>query len=140
MHGGPADYAARRKRNAVLAVVCCIALLGLFVLALGAGRAGVVPSDVIGILAYKFFGISGDFSDMATNIVTNVRLPRVTAALLIGAALAISGASYQGLFKTPWCRPTSWALQPERHSARRWPCYGTSITEPCSLWLSLIHI
>lgn len=105
MHGGPAAYTARRKRNAVLAVVCCIALLGLFVLALGAGRAGVVPSDVIGILAYKFFGISGDFSDMATNIVTNVRLPRVTAALLIGAALAISGASYQGLFKNPMVSP-----------------------------------
>lgn len=42
---------------------------------------------------------------MATNIVLNVRLPRVVAALLIGAALAISGASYQGLFRNPMVSP-----------------------------------
>ena len=102
---GAASYSAQRKFSAVLAIACCIALVALFVLALGLGRAGVAPGDVVGILAKHFFGASGNFSDMATNIVINVRLPRVTAALLIGAALAISGASYQGLFKNPMVSP-----------------------------------
>lgn len=102
---GLASYAARKKRNVFFAIVCCLVLLALFIVALGAGRAGVAPTDVVGILANRFFGIDGNFSDMAANIVLNVRLPRVTAALLIGAALAISGASYQGLFKNPMVSP-----------------------------------
>lgn len=77
----------------------------LFVLALGAGRAGIAPSDVVGILANALLGTGASYSDMATNIVLNVRLPRVVAALLIGAALAISDASYQGLFRNPMVSP-----------------------------------
>lgn len=102
---GLTAYAARGRRNAAATAICCAALLALFVAALGAGRAGVAPGDVVGILANRFLGVNGHFSDMATNIVLNVRLPRVTAALLIGAALAISGASYQGLFKNPMVSP-----------------------------------
>lgn len=102
---GLAAYSARGRRNAIAAASCCIVLLALFVAALGAGRAGVAPADVVGILASRFLGTGGHFPDMATNIVLNVRLPRVTAALLIGAALAISGASYQGLFKNPMVSP-----------------------------------
>lgn len=98
-------YAARKKRTVFLSVLCCLVLLALFIVALGAGRAGVAPTDVVNILASKFLGIDGNFSDMAASIVMNVRLPRVTAALLIGAALAISGASYQGLFKNPMVSP-----------------------------------
>ena len=86
---GTASYFAHRK----------------FVLALGAGRAGIAPSDVVGILANALLGTGASYSDMATNIVLNVRLPRVVAALLIGAALAISGASYQGLFRNPMVSP-----------------------------------
>lgn len=102
---GTASYFAHRKVNAVLAIACCAALVVLFVLALGAGRAGVTPSDVVGILANALLGTGASYSDMATNIVLNVRLPRVVAALLIGAALAISGASYQGLFRNPMVSP-----------------------------------
>ena len=102
---GTASYFAHRKVNAVLAIACCAALVVLFVLALGAGRAGVAPSDVVGILANALLGTGASYSDMATNIVLNVRLPRVVAALLIGAALAISGASYQGLFRNPMVSP-----------------------------------
>lgn len=102
---GTASYFAHHKVNAVLAIACCAALVVLFVLALGAGRAGIAPSDVAGILANALLGTGASYSDMATNIVLNVRLPRVVAALLIGAALAISGASYQSLFKNPMVSP-----------------------------------
>ena len=34
-----------------------------------------------------------------------VRLPRVAAALLVGAALAGAGAAYQGLFRNPLVSP-----------------------------------
>ena len=34
-----------------------------------------------------------------------VRLPRVGAAMLVGAALAAAGAAYQGLFRNPLVSP-----------------------------------
>jgi iron complex transport system permease protein len=38
-------------------------------------------------------------------VVLNVRLPRVAAALLVGAALAAAGAAYQTLFRNPLVSP-----------------------------------
>ncbi len=38
-------------------------------------------------------------------VVWNIRLPRVAAALLVGAALAAAGASYQALFRNPLVSP-----------------------------------
>lgn len=45
---GLTAYAARGRRNAAATAICCAALLALFVAALGAGRAGVAPGDVVG--------------------------------------------------------------------------------------------
>ena len=131
---GTASYFAHRKVNAVLAIACCAALVVLFVLALGAGRAGIAPSDVVGILANALLGTGASYSDMATNIVLNVRLPRVVATLLIGAALAISGASYQGLFRNPMVSPDILAHRPAHRLAPHWHCCGTSTTMRCKLW------
>jgi iron complex transport system permease protein len=38
-------------------------------------------------------------------IVTDLRLPRVLAAMLVGAALGIAGAAFQGLFRNPLADP-----------------------------------
>ena len=42
---------------------------------------------------------------MYTNIVTNIRLPRVILAGLVGASLAIAGAAFQGLLRNPLADP-----------------------------------
>lgn len=39
------------------------------------------------------------------NIIINIRLPRVLAAILIGAGLSVSGASYQAIFKNKLVSP-----------------------------------
>ena len=38
-------------------------------------------------------------------VVINVRLPRVAAAALVGAALSTAGCSYQGMFRNPMVSP-----------------------------------
>lgn len=43
--------------------------------------------------------------EMATNILWNIRMPRVLLAGLVGAALAIAGAAFQGLLKNPLADP-----------------------------------
>lgn len=43
--------------------------------------------------------------DIPTLILLKVRLPRILGGLLIGAGLAASGASYQGIFRNPMVSP-----------------------------------
>ena len=35
----------------------------------------------------------------------NIRLPRILAAMLVGASLSLAGASFQGLFRNPLVSP-----------------------------------
>ena len=73
----------------------------LVALAIGAvmiGPYGLTPGQTLAVLVGR-----GD--PQATIIVWNIRLPRVAAALLVGAALAAAGASYQALFRNPLVSP-----------------------------------
>lgn len=56
---------------------------------------------------------------MAT-VVLEVRLPRILAAILVGGALSVSGASYQTMFKNPWYPLICWVCPRGPGSARRW--------------------
>ncbi len=87
-----------------------LALMGCAVVALTLasfciGRYGIPLSEVVtafGDLAANLASGQGlRFDNAQTTVVINYRLPRVLAALLVGAALAIAGASYQGVFRNP---------------------------------------
>ena len=53
----------------------------------------------------KVTGGAADWPLSAYKVVFAVRLPRVAAAALVGAALAVSGAAYQGMFRNPMVSP-----------------------------------
>ena len=76
-------------------------LVLLFLVSLMLGRFPAGLSDIMQVFKLKLTG--GELGSYATlaNILFEVRLPRVLAAMLIGAALAVSGAAYQGVFKNP---------------------------------------
>lgn len=46
-----------------------------------------------------------DFNETFDSIVFRIRLPRILGSLIIGAALSVSGASYQAVFKNPMVSP-----------------------------------
>jgi iron complex transport system permease protein len=60
-----------------------------------------------GILFSKlpFVNITPDWDNTVETIVLDIRLPRVILAGLVGAALALAGATYQGLFRNPLADP-----------------------------------
>ena len=95
----PADSARRpvALTMALLAVIMAAAFLAS--LALGRYDLGVV--DVLKILAMQYDG----YDSTQINVVLGMRLPRVVAALLIGAALAGAGCVFQGVFKNPLVSP-----------------------------------
>ena len=75
-----------------------IALLLLVVLALCAGRYPISLAELWGAL-------TGQGDGAASNVLWQIRAPRVLAGLTVGASLAAAGATYQGLFRNPLVSP-----------------------------------
>lgn len=71
------------------------------------GTVSVPPIDIIRIIGAEILRLSPDESvnPMYSNIVLNIRLPRVILAGLVGASLAIAGAAFQGLLRNPLADP-----------------------------------
>ena len=83
-------------------VVVAIALL-----ATTQGSVGIPIQEVARIVLSRFPGVELDqtWPQSWDTIVWQIRLPRVALAGLVGAALAMSGAVYQGLFRNPLADP-----------------------------------
>ena len=96
---------AGRTRFATITTALVLGLGGLAILSLGLGRVEVPAQTVVAILAAQVTGTVGDWSAAFEQIVLNVRLPRIAAAMLVGGALAAAGAAYQNLFRNPIVSP-----------------------------------
>lgn len=71
------------------------------------GTVFVPIKTIIEIIGTKYFGLFSfeRIDPMYTSIVLNIRLPRVILSGLVGAALAIAGAAFQGLLRNPLADP-----------------------------------
>ncbi|MCC6983163.1 MAG: iron ABC transporter permease [Bauldia sp.] len=95
---------ARTRDRAVLAAL--VLLLGaLAVLSIGMGRVPIPPERIVAILGSRLLPIEPFWTSGEALIVQNVRLPRILAAIMVGAALAAAGAAYQNLFRNPIVSP-----------------------------------
>ncbi|MFE1599171.1 FecCD family ABC transporter permease [Methylobacterium sp. ID0610] len=74
-------------------------------LAFGVGRYPVGLGEVAQVLAAKLAGGASGVSAPVEAVVLQIRGPRILAALLIGAALSVAGAAFQGLFRNPLVSP-----------------------------------
>lgn len=93
------------KKTAFAVIGALVVMVVLFFASFMIGQYPIDPLGVINIIGAKLFGLPCSESDMAQTIVWKVRLPRICAALLVGAALSVAGAVYQGLFKNPMVSP-----------------------------------
>jgi iron complex transport system permease protein len=92
---------ARAGHRAVLFGLA-LALSGTALLGITSGAMHLSTQDVLGALLRWIGGrpVQGDDA-----IVLTLRLPRVLMAALVGAALACSGATMQGMFRNPLVEP-----------------------------------
>jgi iron complex transport system permease protein len=82
--------------------VLLLAVLGIVAFAaLMLGRYMVPPETVIAVILSSVFPIEETWTATTACAVTAVRIPRIIAGLLVGAGLAVSGASFQGMFRNP---------------------------------------
>src|ERR1700739_32874 len=82
-------------------LIACAVLIGALLLAFSVGRYPVGVGDLFEIIAAKIFGYPSDVPAAAVNVIFQVRGPRVLTAVLVGAALAVAGTAFQGLFRNP---------------------------------------
>lgn len=76
-------------------------------LSVGIGSVFIPPGTLIKVIAANLpnVSISQDWPDTLNAIITQIRIPHTVLMLLTGAALAGSGAAYQGLFRNPLADP-----------------------------------
>ncbi|MDA2934984.1 iron chelate uptake ABC transporter family permease subunit [Acidobacteria bacterium AH-259-D05] len=85
----------------MLAVVVLIAILSG-----GIGSVHIPPLSVVQIVMSKFSFLDiGGVPESWNIIIWEIRFPRIALAGLVGSALAIAGATYQGLFRNPLADP-----------------------------------
>ena len=94
-------YAHTKLALAIISVIGVVAILVSFTL----GHYYVSIPDVLAVISNAVFGTDIETAAVNNTVIMQVRLPRIVAALFIGAALASAGASYQGLFKNPMVSP-----------------------------------
>lgn len=98
-----ASTAGRLRRGALLALMGVV-LLACAILSLCLGRYAIAPADVVLTLLSPVFGFEAPDA-MMTTVVFSVRLPRILMSVLVGAALAVSGAAFQAVFGNPLVSP-----------------------------------
>jgi iron complex transport system permease protein len=84
-----------------------LVVLAASVLSLIIGPTDIPRSAVLVESAHRLtpFSFDSGLSETQRAIVWNLRLPRVALGILVGAALATSGATYQGVFRNPLADP-----------------------------------
>ena len=90
-----------RRRFLLLGGVCLLLLLGSMLV----GRYGLSVDKLLHMLWTRLTGGAADWSVSDEKVVFAIRLPRIAAAVLVGAALAVSGTAYQGMFRNPMVSP-----------------------------------
>ncbi|MDT3390160.1 MAG: iron ABC transporter permease [bacterium] len=75
------------------------------VAALGIGRYWLSPIQIIKVLLQQITGLNYGMDKNAVAVVMHIRLPRILASLLLGAGLALSGQTFQMIFRNPLVSP-----------------------------------
>jgi iron complex transport system permease protein len=84
-----------------------VAVVAAVLLGITVGPAGIRAWPAIETLLghLPLLHVHSGLSVQQATIVTDLRLPRVIVGLLVGALLAMAGASYQGVFRNPLADP-----------------------------------
>lgn len=93
------------RRLSVTLVVLLVVLLIFAVVALTVGSERIALESILKIIASELTGSPADTPAEQASIITDIRLPRVLMAVVVGAALSVAGAAFQALLRNPLADP-----------------------------------
>lgn len=95
-----------RRREALVAIAgLAFGAIGLAILSLGVGAVPIPAENVVRVLVNTLTASVDAAYARDALIILNIRLPRLLLGFMVGAALAVSGALMQGLFRNPLADP-----------------------------------
>ncbi len=86
-------------------LIALAVLIAALVLAFTVGRYPAGLGDLFDVIVAKLSGGTAHVPAAAVDVLLQVRGPRALAAVLVGAALAVAGTAFQGLFRNPLVSP-----------------------------------
>ena len=100
-------YLSRKRIRIISLLGLGAALIIIIAIATSIGSVPIPLGTTASIIVDKlpFVDLTPTWDIGTATIILDIRLPRVILAGLVGAALAIAGATYQGLFRNPLADP-----------------------------------
>lgn len=87
-------------------IAIAIVVVAAFFISFALGHYALNPVEVVSGVWTHFFGsIDSLDAQKADNVLFRIRFPRILVVMLVGAALSVAGASYQGMFRNPLTSP-----------------------------------
>ena len=123
----------KSQRTWPLQVFLLAVLMVCIVLAACVGKYPVSPAESLQIMLRALTGKTGGPDDMTWNVVLGLRVPRILASVVVGGALSMSGAAYQGIFKNP-------LVSPDFLGVSSGACIGAAVAILMSLSASYISV
>ncbi len=86
---------------ALLFVLLVVCFFGSFAF----GKYSLSLDETFQIISHCLFGTEATYPNSSQTVFLQIRLPRLVTCIMAGAALAVSGAVYQAIFKNPMVSP-----------------------------------
>lgn len=96
---------AHRSRLGLRILFFVIVNVAVVLMSFTLGRFSVSISELLSYLWDATFGGGWQGDSQIEHVIARIRMPRILAAVLIGAALSVAGAAYQSLFRNPLVSP-----------------------------------
>lgn len=94
-------------KNSILVAIAIIILAFFIFISMALGRYDIPLGKLAEFLAWELFGLGAkpENVELYANIIFDIRMPRIFAAAIVGAALAVSGGVFQAIFVNPLVSP-----------------------------------
>lgn len=92
------------RRRCTFVATSFVLLMAVMVVTITLGNLRIPIRDVISVFGYKM-GLCQVLDERYLTVVWDIRFPRICLAVLSGAALAVSGTTFQGVFRNPLVEP-----------------------------------
>lgn len=130
----------KRKDNMKMTILIMI-FATVFIMSFFAGQYSIssgtlvkiIFSRLINLVTFGNYSLEQTWTDAQQSVVVNIRLPRILAAVIIGAGLSVSGTAYQGMFRNPM-------VSPDLLGASTGAGFGASLAIVCSLSYTAITL
>ncbi len=86
-------------------VIMAVLMTAGIIISVFLGKFTITPGELWGIIVSQFTDIEPFWTVQQEHILWTVRVPRILAACLVGAALSCAGGVYQGVFENPMAAP-----------------------------------